>query len=200
MYLGISFVVFAVIGSCVGMIVSFRGHLKVITIEYLHMIQIVGLTVFAIYPKSFDLLNYSFLYGMNFANLDFIYNIPKEFIEACYENCAFMTSYSFVQGDIDWLRSMGSILETVTVVLITGICIYIPECSRKFLVVFMRTAVEFVILKSIHSWFASLIFLILNYSGSADSTYFGTHVAGYLFLGPVLAFYIQTTLNSESSE
>lgn len=51
-----------------------------IMIEYIHAIQLLGLTFYAIYPHSVHVFLYSFTMGLDFANFTFLYNVPAKFM------------------------------------------------------------------------------------------------------------------------
>lgn len=69
-----------------------------------------GLTLYAIFSNSLDLDLYSFVIGLDYANFSFIYNVPKNLLSPC-TSCVSFTGYAFVQGDMNFLRMMGSIIE-----------------------------------------------------------------------------------------
>ena len=60
------------------MIAGANNYLTTLTLEYFHMVQILGLMLFSIYPREFSVNMYSYLHGINFLNLEFVYNAPKQ--------------------------------------------------------------------------------------------------------------------------
>lgn len=59
-------------------------NIHVILIEFIQCIQILGLTLFSLYPYSSQVDTYSFLTGLDYSNFSFMYNAPAIHIEACY--------------------------------------------------------------------------------------------------------------------
>lgn len=102
-----------------------------ILIEYIHCIQLLGLTFYSIYPHSAQLYLYSFVKGLDFANFSFIINIPATFITPCYD-CKSLVSFSFAIGDMNWLRMMGSLLLCTIIMLLFCLIIYLFKCSRMY--------------------------------------------------------------------
>lgn len=136
-------------------------HIYRILIEYYHCIQLIGLSIFSIYPHSNNLYIYSFVYGADFANFSFMYNVPKNHISACTD-CLSLTSFAYMQGDMNWFRLMGSLFLTLVVLLIIALILYIFKCSRNYSYFFLKLIADLILIKTIHSWGASIVFGALN--------------------------------------
>lgn len=79
-------------------------------LEYLHCIQLLGLTLYNLFPHSVDLSLYSFMVGVDYANFSYIYNVPLNLMTPCTD-CVSLSGHIFIQDDMDYLRTMGSVLE-----------------------------------------------------------------------------------------
>lgn len=159
-----------------------------ILMEYFHCVQLIGLTFYAIYPHSLELLLYSFTLGFDFANFTFIYNVPAKLIEPC-KDCASFTSYSFAIGDMNWIRIMGPTLFAAVAMLLFALVLYIFKCSRQYVPVCLSLIADLLAVKALHGWFASLVYSGLNLTYNYkdfDMFMFGTHLLSYLFLVPIV--------------
>lgn len=159
-----------------------------ILIEYIHCIQLIGLTFFAIYPHSAQLNLYSFLLGFDYANFSFMYNIPQNLITPCYD-CTCLISFSFAVGDMNWLRMMGALLLCAIIMFLFCLIIYVFKCSRKYAKFFVLLVVDLVLVKTVHGWFASLVYSGLNLTYNLqnfDMYILGVHLLSYLLLVPVI--------------
>ena len=137
-------------------------HIYRLLIEYYQCIQLIGLTIYAIYPHSNNLFIYSFVYGADFANFSFMYNVPLNHIPACEYNCLSFTSFAFIQGDMNWFRLMGALVLTLIVLLLIGLILYLFKCSRAYSYFFFRLIGDLILVKTIHSWAASFAFGAIN--------------------------------------
>lgn len=54
-----------------------------VAIQYIHCLQLLGLTYYCIYPHALSINLYSFTMGLDFSNFSFIYNVPAKFISPC---------------------------------------------------------------------------------------------------------------------
>lgn len=102
------------VGTCLGLVVFILLFLRVekaykVSVELLQCFQLLGLSIWAAYPHSMNLELYSFLLGFDFTNFSFMYNFPRAYVPACAD-CESLSSYAFIQGDMDWLRMTGSLL------------------------------------------------------------------------------------------
>lgn len=159
-----------------------------IMIEYLHAIQLLGLTYYCIYPHSVSVNLYSFVMGLDFSNFTFLYNVPAKLITPCYD-CISLISFDFAIGDMNWLRMMGSLLLCLAAMLLFCGVVYVFRCSRVYAGFFLGLVVDLVIVKTVHGWFASLVYSGLNYKyneGDQDIYVLGMHTFSYLLLLPVL--------------
>lgn len=162
-------------------------HVYRILVEYIHAIQLLGLTYYSIYPHSVHIYLYSFLMGLDFSNFSFLYNVPAKFIAPCYD-CVSLVSFSFAVGDMNWLRMMGSLILCLSAMLIFCGVTYVFKCSRTYAPFFLGLVIDLVIIKIIHGWFASLLYSGLNYQYNEtdlDMYVLGTHMFSYIFLFPV---------------
>lgn len=163
-------------------------------IEYIHCIQLLGLTFYSIYPHSAQLNLYSFVKGFDYANFSFIINIPAEYITPCYD-CKSLVSFSFAAGDMNWIRLMGGLLLCLVIMLIFCLVIYLFKCSRMYAKFYLYLVIDLVLIKTIHGWFASLLYSGLNYNYNSldnDMYILGVHFLSYLILTPILYKRIQT--------
>lgn len=179
--------IFLAIAGLVPILMRIR-YIYRILIEYLHCLQLIGLTFFVLYPYSVHLNLYSFIKGFEYSNFSFMYNIPGSLIKPCL-NCASLSSFSFIIGDMNWLRLIGSLLLCFIILLLICLVIYIFKCSRQYATYFVTLIVDLVLVKSIHSWFASLVYSGLNmrfYSGDSDFFILSMHMLSYILLVPLL--------------
>ena len=131
---------------------------------------------------------YCLLLGLNFSNWYFMYNIPLNFIKAATDTIS-LTSFAFVQGDMNWLRMTGDMLLCLIAMLFLAILLICFRCSNSYGKFFIVLVCDLVIIKALHSWFASLVYAIINFdenSFSLDFFILGTHFVSYLVLIPVL--------------
>ena len=159
-----------------------------ILIEYIHSIQLIGLTFYAIYPHSLHIDLYSFLMGLDFANFSFLFNVPAKFIPPCKE-CICLVSYNFAIGDMNWLRMMGPFIFCLTAMFIFCMLIYAFECSRKYSSFYLNLVIDLVLIKTIHGWFASLLFSGLNFSYDnldLDLFVLSMHMLSYCIMIPII--------------
>lgn len=173
-------------------------YIYLLLVEYVHCLQILGLVLYSLYPYALSLDIYSFLQGFDFTNFSFMYNVPLRLVPACTV-CPSFISYSFVLGDMNWLRMMGSLLLCVLIMgLLCGL-VYLVKLSSKYTGYFVRLVADLIIVKSVHGWFASLIYAGLNYErnlGYVDVYEFGTHALSYCLMVPIL--YIRFTSPREN--
>lgn len=158
-----------------------------VLIEYIHCIQLIGLTFFAIYPHSAQVNLYSFLLGFDYSNFSFMYNIPLKLIAPCFD-CVSLISFSFAVGDMNWLRMMGAILLCAIIMFLFCLIIYVFQCSRRFSKFFVYLVIDLIIIKTVHGWFASLVYAGLNLTYNIqnfDMYILGVHLLSYLLLVPV---------------
>jgi hypothetical protein len=161
-----------------------------VLVEYVQSIQLVGLTLFVLYPFNSQLPLYSLVKGFDFSNFSFMFNIPESFISPSIEYKS-LTGYAFILGDMNWLRLSGALLLCLAIILVFCFIIYILKCSREYASYFLGLAVDLVIVKMFHSWFASLVYAGLNIRNFKDSFDFftiGSHLLSYVFL--TLLFFI----------
>jgi hypothetical protein len=90
-----------------------------------------------------------------------MYNIASSLITPCL-NCNNFSSFSFIIGDMNWVRLMGALLLCLAIMLLFCLFIYVFHCSRKYALFFITLVIDLVIVKCIHSWFASLVYSGLN--------------------------------------
>ena len=134
-----------------------------VTVEYLHCLQLLGLTLWVTYPHSITLRLYSFLLGIDFTNFSFMYNIPRNLIDPCTD-CQSLVSYAFMQGDMNWLRLVGSMLLCLLILLMVASILACFKCARSYSIFFIALVCDMFLIKAIHSWFASLVYAGLNFS------------------------------------
>ena len=103
-FIALPFIVIALLFLLFMIRYSFYGWL-----EYLHCIQLLGLTLYGLFPYSLDQQLFAFMVGVDYANFSYIYNLPLHFISSCTQ-CTSLSGFAFIQGDMDYLRAMGSIL------------------------------------------------------------------------------------------
>lgn len=132
-----------------------------ILIEYYQCIQLAGLSLFSLYPYIGSIDIYSFVSGLEFSNFSFMFNVPVKYIPVCVE-CRSLSSYSFVLGDMNWLKIMGSFLPCILILLVVILITYIFVISREYALFLIKLTVDLVIIKCIHAWFGSLIYAGLN--------------------------------------
>ena len=130
-------------------------------IEYMHCIQLLGLTVYSIFPYSFSLEVYSLMIGVQYSNFSFIYNAFLNLIEPC-SDCVSLSGWKFVQGDMDYLRVMGSVLQLLAFVCIVSIALYPFEKTKNYGIYLIDLVVTLIIVKSLYSWFSALLGLSYN--------------------------------------
>jgi hypothetical protein len=153
-------------------------------IEYMHSLQLVGLTYFLIYPYVSNLNLYSFIKGFDFINFSFMWNIPSHLIAPSI-NYVNLTSYSFAIGDMNWLRLIGSLLLCLFIILFCCLIFSLFECSKQYSKFALALTVDLMIVKSLHCWFASLVFgglNIRNYQKVSDIYQIFTHLLSYILL------------------
>ena len=164
-------------------------HVYRVVIEYVHCIQLLGLTLFCLYPHSYSLDLYSFIRGLDYSNFSFMYNVPRELIEPCLFPCTSLTSFAFAQGDMNWLRLMGALLLCGLILLFFFILISCFKCSRDYSFFFIAMVCDLLLVKTIHSWFSSLLYGGLNLKTvyeTADVFMVATHFFSYVILLPIL--------------
>lgn len=119
-----------------------------------------------------------------------MYNIPNHFISICsYLYCNNVSSFSFIIGDMNWIRLMGSLLLCLIIMLLLCMFIYVFQCSRKYAAFFIGFVIDLVLVKTIHSWFASLLYSGLNTKYNYydfDFFIFAMHMLSYAVLLPML--------------
>lgn len=149
-------------------------------IEYLRFIQILGLLVYSSYPVATKYL-FFFVLGFNYANFDFLPNLYYLF--ATPESSVNFKSYLFASSDMDFLRFMGAIilffLLWVVILLVAKFLLKINQKSFQWLV---RFGLDLIEVKILHSFWSSLIFLIVNGTSSANFVIYVTHACSYFFL------------------
>jgi hypothetical protein len=159
-----------------------------ILIEYIHCIQLLGLTFYAIYPHSIQLNLYTFVMGLDFSNFSFIINLTAKFIPACYD-CKSIVGFTFAIGDMNWIRLTGSLLLCLAIMLVFCLLIYAFKCSRMYAPFYLKLVLDLIIVKSLHSWFSSLFYSGLNFkynTNDKDLYILSMHMLSYFLIGPVL--------------
>ena len=130
-------------------------------IEYTHCIQLLGLCLYNIFPYSFSLEVYSLMIGVEYANFSYIYNAPLNFIQPC-SDCVSFSGWKFIQGDMDYLRAMGSILELFCFVCVLNIILFAFETIRKYGLYLIDLTLTLIMIKSLYCWFSALLGLSYN--------------------------------------
>lgn len=136
-----------------------------IVVQYLQCLQLLGLTLYALYPYATNLNLYSLVLGFDYANFTYMYSLTQRYMSPCLE-CTSLASFSFVYGDMNWLRMMGSLLASFILLLLFCMILHVFKFSREYSMFFLVLVADMVILKSIHGWFASLLYSGLNLSRS----------------------------------
>lgn len=179
--------IFLALAGIVAILMRVR-HVYRVLIEYIHSIQLLGLTYYVIYPYSIDLNLYAYLMGLDYANFSFMYNIPVRYITACYD-CSSLVSFAFGVGDMNWVRLMGSLLLCLVIMFVFWIVLYGFTYTRDYALFFIGLIVDLILIKTVHSWFASLVYSGLNMrynTGDLDIYVLSMHTLSYLVLIPVL--------------
>lgn len=166
-------------------------------VEYVHSIQLVGLTYFVIYPFNSQLPLYSFVKGFDYANFSFMYNIAQSLIPPSISYVS-LTGYAFTFGDMNWLRLSGAMLLCLAIALLFCVVVYAFRCSRGYAPYFLGLIVDLMLVKALHSWFASLVYSglnIRNFKLSFDFFTIGSHLLSYVLLAAL--FLIGFTFQEE---
>lgn len=90
---------------------------------------------------------------------------------------------------MNWLRLMGSFLLCLIAMLMFCGIVYLFKCSRPYFDFFFGLVIDLIIIKTVHGWFASLIFSGLNYNYNGDDNdlfILAMHGLSYFVLLPVL--------------
>lgn len=156
--------------------------------NYLHSVQLVGLTLYSLYPYSSKLDIYSLVAGLDYANFTFMYNAPLKHIEACH-GCASFTSFSFAVGDMNWLRMAGALLPCLVAILLVSGALHLFSYSQEYSKYILGVGVQLVFVKVVHVWFSSLLFVGLNYwnqDGLYNYYLLSMHLLSYVVLVPIL--------------
>ena len=143
-----------------------------------------GLTIYALFSNSLDLNLYSFVIGLDYSNFSFIYNAPKNLISAC-TSCVSFTGYAFVQGDMNYLRMMGSVLELWVLMGIVIVILVCVQCSKRYGKRLYELMVYLTMIKIFHSIFSSWIYTGLNMnltSVNEDFMIVGTYFITFILL------------------
>ena len=131
-------------------------------LEYLHCIQLLGLTLYSLFPHSFDLDVYFFLVGVDFANFSYIPNIPLIFISPCTD-CVSLSGYAFIQDDMDYFRSMGSVWELFLFICLLTLVLMKWRRTQQYGFLLLKLVVVLIMIKSLHAWFSSFIGSTFSY-------------------------------------
>ena len=175
---GVRFIVLPMIIISLLFLLIMVKHSFFAWLEYLHCIQLLGLTLYNLFPYSLDLILYSFMVGVDYANFSYIYNVPLNFIAPC-TSCASFSGFIFIQDDMDFLRNIGSILQLFLFMCILVLILVNIECSKNYGFRLMKLIVPLIMIKCLHSWFASLVGVGLD---AVSSYSVGTYVLGLVFL------------------
>lgn len=156
--------------------------------EYVHCIQLVGLTYYSIYPYSVSLQLYSFLMGANYANFSFIYNVPLQHISPCLD-CSSYLGFAFTQGDMNFLRGIGSVLELLGVFGFLLVILLNIKCSYKYGIKLLELIISLTVIKILHSWIAAFVYAILNknlYEQDVDYFIIGSYCISFFLISAIV--------------
>ena len=90
---------------------------------------------------------------------------------------------------MNWLRLMGALILCGFVLLLFYILISCFKCSKNYSKFFITLVCDLLLVKTLHSWCASLVYAGVNLSNnfsSIDLYILGTHMLSYVILLPIL--------------
>lgn len=154
--------------------------------EFFRVVQILGLLVYSVFPIGPYIFYY--LIGCSYANLDFIPNLYA--LVAKPETVKNFSSYSLTADDMDFIRLNGSVLFFAAiwtiVVIISKYLIKVKENRLTYMIAFGLDLME---VKILHSFWSSLLFIIINYTVTNFSVFITFAFAFLLFSAMVARRY-----------